>query len=33
LKKFFRKSWGDHRELPEIAKESFSVQWKKRNEM
>lgn len=33
LKKFFKKSWGDHRELPEIAKESFSVQWKKRNEI
>ena len=33
LKKFFKKSWGDHRELPEIAKESFSAQWKKHNEM
>ena len=31
LKTFFRKSWGKHRELPEVAKESFSKQWQKKD--
>lgn len=30
MKTFFRKSWGTKRELPEVAKESFSKQWKER---
>jgi L-lactate dehydrogenase complex protein LldF len=25
---FFRKSWGSHRELPKVAEQSFSKQWK-----
>lgn len=28
LRKFFKKSWGAHRELPPIADKSFSKQWK-----
>lgn len=28
LKKFFSKSWSAHRELPEVAPQSFSQQWK-----
>jgi len=28
LKTFFRKSWGEHRELPAVARKSFSKQWK-----
>lgn len=27
LKNFFRKAWGKHRELPKVAKTSFSKQW------
>lgn len=27
LKTFFRKSWGKHRDLPPVAKDSFSKQW------
>ena len=27
LKKFFKKSWGNHRELPQVAEKSFSKQW------
>ena len=32
LKMFFKKSWGKHRNLPEVAKESFSKQWVNRVE-
>ena len=32
LRNFFRKSWGDKRELPSVAEKSFSKQWKERNE-
>ncbi|MGV3706939.1 MAG: LutB/LldF family L-lactate oxidation iron-sulfur protein [Arcticibacter sp.] len=28
LKTFFKKSWGEHRELPRVAQKSFSKQWK-----
>lgn len=28
LKNFFRKSWGKHRQLPEVADKSFSKQWR-----
>jgi L-lactate dehydrogenase complex protein LldF len=28
LQKFFSKSWAKHRELPEVAEQSFSQQWK-----
>jgi|UniRef100_UPI004049C5BB L-lactate dehydrogenase complex protein LldF len=27
LKNFFKKSWGNHRELPQVAEKSFSKQW------
>lgn len=30
LQKFFRKSWGDRRELPKIADQSFNELWKER---
>lgn len=30
LKLFFKKSWGKHRELPKVAKKSFSKQWQER---
>lgn len=30
LRQFFKKSWGTHRELPEVAEKSFSKQWKER---
>lgn len=30
LKKFFKKSWGSHRELPEVAAKSFSRQWQEK---
>jgi L-lactate dehydrogenase complex protein LldF len=32
LKMFFKKSWGKHRALPEVSKESFSKQWTKKGE-
>lgn len=32
LRNFFRKSWGNKRELPSVAEKSFSAQWKERNE-
>lgn len=28
LRKFFKKTWGDQRELPKLAEKSFSKQWK-----
>ena len=31
LKMFFKKSWGDTREIPEVAAKSFSKQWKEQN--
>lgn len=31
LKTFFKKAWGNHRELPEVGKESFSKMWEKRD--
>lgn len=31
LRVFFRKAWGNHRELPRIAQKSFSQQWKERD--
>lgn len=31
MKTFFKKSWGNHRELPEVQKESFSKMWEKRD--
>jgi L-lactate dehydrogenase complex protein LldF len=30
LRQFFRKSWGDRRELPEIAAKSFNQVWRER---
>lgn len=30
LRNFFKKAWGKHRELPKIAKRSFSEEWKER---
>ncbi|MFC7522550.1 LutB/LldF family L-lactate oxidation iron-sulfur protein [Parapedobacter sp. GCM10030251] len=30
LRRFFRKAWGKHRKLPELAEKSFSRQWKER---
>ncbi len=30
LKKFFKKSWGNHRVLPQLAEKSFSKQWKEK---
>lgn len=30
LRQFFKKSWGTHRELPEVAEKSFSKQWKEK---
>lgn len=32
LKKFFSKTWGDHRTLPEVSKQSFSAQWKEKEQ-
>ena len=31
LKTFFKKTWGEHRELPKVDAKSFSKQWKERN--
>jgi L-lactate dehydrogenase complex protein LldF len=31
MKNFFRKSWGKHREMPEVAQKSFSKQWTENN--
>lgn len=31
LKTFFKKSWGNFKELPEVAEKSFSKQWAERN--
>lgn len=31
LRTFFKKNWGKHRELPEVAEQSFSKQWKEQN--
>ncbi|MDF3079383.1 MAG: iron-sulfur cluster-binding protein [Sphingobacteriaceae bacterium] len=31
MKNFFRKSWGKHREMPEVAQKSFSRQWTESN--
>jgi len=31
LKMFFKKSWGDTREIPEVTQKSFSKQWKEQN--
>lgn len=31
IKKFFRKTWGKHRELPHVEPESFSKMWNNRN--
>ncbi|MXV51075.1 iron-sulfur cluster-binding protein [Pedobacter sp. HMF7647] len=31
LKTFFRKSWGNYRELPKVAKKSFNAQWREEN--
>ncbi|MFM7218420.1 MAG: lactate utilization protein B [Bacteroidota bacterium] len=31
LQNFFRKSWGDRRELPRVAARSFNEQWRRRN--
>lgn len=30
LKNFFKKSWGKHRELPQVAEKSFSKQWQEK---
>ena len=30
LRRFFRKAWGKHRSLPQIAQKSFSQQWKEK---
>lgn len=32
LRNFFKKSWGKHRELPEVAEKSFSEQWKDKDQ-
>ena len=32
LRNFFKKSWGKHRELPEVAEKSFSEQWKEKDQ-
>ena len=32
LKKFFSKTWGEHRTLPEVSKQSFSAQWKEKEQ-
>ncbi|SKB80061.1 LutB/LldF family L-lactate oxidation iron-sulfur protein [Daejeonella lutea] len=32
LKTFFKKSWGKHRDLPGVSKQSFSKQWTERGE-
>lgn len=32
LKTFFKKSWGKHRDLPAVAKDSFSKQWTERGD-
>ena len=32
LKKFFKKYWGNKRELPKVADTSFSAQWKKEHQ-
>lgn len=32
LKSFFKKSWGTHRELPEVAEKSFSKLWKEKEQ-
>jgi len=31
LRTFFKKNWGKYRELPEVAEQSFSKQWKEQN--
>jgi len=31
LRRFFRKAWGKHRNLPQLAEKSFSQQWKERS--
>ncbi|MGK6350812.1 LutB/LldF family L-lactate oxidation iron-sulfur protein [Parapedobacter sp. DT-150] len=31
LRRFFKKAWGSHRSLPQIAPKSFSQQWKERD--
>jgi L-lactate dehydrogenase complex protein LldF len=31
LNNFFRKSWGKHRELPQVAEKSFSKQWQEKS--
>ena len=33
LRNFFKKSWGKHRELPEVAEKSFSEQWKEKDKL
>jgi L-lactate dehydrogenase complex protein LldF len=30
LKNFFKKSWGKHRILPQVAEKSFSKQWQEK---
>jgi L-lactate dehydrogenase complex protein LldF len=30
LKNFFKKSWGKHRVLPQVAEKSFSKQWQEK---
>lgn len=32
LQNFFKKTWGEHRTLPKLAKKSFSKQWKERGD-
>jgi L-lactate dehydrogenase complex protein LldF len=32
LRNFFKKSWGKHRGLPEVAEKSFSEQWKEKDQ-
>jgi L-lactate dehydrogenase complex protein LldF len=33
LRQFFRKSWGERRELPTVAQKTFNQMWKERKGM
>ena len=31
LRKFFKKTWGHYKELPDVAEKSFAKQWEEKN--
>ena len=32
MRKFFQKTWGHFREMPQVAEKSFAQQWKEKNQ-